>query len=335
MRRARFLLLLLWLLALGLTGWTLSRLPLAELGQSLQQLTLPRALQWFALNAAMLVASSLRWSLLCRGVGCERSWLQLLPLRQAGATVSFLTPGPNFGGEPLQLYWLCSRLGLRLPDALLALGLDRLLEVGTNLGVVLLAVLWLLAGDSAAGGVDWRRVALLLALVALALGGVLWLLLQRPQWLAARLAQLPARWRGHPRLQGLGANWQDSGQRLRGLLSGETLLLWQCLLLSLAGWGLLLLELQLLLHWLQASLDLQSFVLLVVSLRLAMLLPTPGGLGSVEAAVAAVFQWLALPAAAALGLLALMRLRDALLLLLGSGCFTALQWADRPPPPPR
>lgn len=51
-----------------------------------------------------------------------------------------------------------------------------------------------------------------------------------------------------------------------------------------------------------------------------MLLPVPGGIGTIEASLLWSFQYLGFPASAAVGLIALIRLRDALVLLIGAGC---------------
>jgi uncharacterized membrane protein YbhN (UPF0104 family) len=57
-----------------------------------------------------------------------------------------------------------------------------------------------------------------------------------------------------------------------------------------------------------------------------MLLPLPGGIGTVEASVLWSFNTLGLPASAAIGLIALMRLRDAIMLLAGLLSLRLLQW---------
>ena len=58
-----------------------------------------------------------------------------------------------------------------------------------------------------------------------------------------------------------------------------------------------------------------SFVFLLVAIRLAFLLPLPGGIGTLEAAVFWAFLSLELPATAAIGIIALMRLRDGVVLI--------------------
>lgn len=75
----------------------------------------------------------------------------------------------------------------------------------------------------------------------------------------------------------------------------------------------------------ELQLDLQAFLLILVAMRLAFLLPLPAGIGSLEAALVWAFQILHLPNDAVLGLIALIRLRDVVMLITGLACLRLLQ----------
>src|SRR5687768_10430210 len=124
MQRATLFTLLLWLIALSLGAWTLAQLPLAEISTSINSLNPAQWIFWLGLNGLIILLLGLRWQLLTRALAAPIKLLKLLAIRQAGQAVSFITPGPQFGGEPLQVYWLY-RYGMPLRKALLALGLDR------------------------------------------------------------------------------------------------------------------------------------------------------------------------------------------------------------------
>src|SRR5690606_41055301 len=55
----------------------------------------------------------------------------------------FITPGPQFGGEPFQLYWLWKRCSLPLYKGFLALALDRFIELSVNFAILLGASFYL------------------------------------------------------------------------------------------------------------------------------------------------------------------------------------------------
>jgi uncharacterized membrane protein YbhN (UPF0104 family) len=76
------------------------------------------------------------------------------------------------------------------------------------------------------------------------------------------------------------------------------------------------------------ALDFSAFLVILVSMRLAFLLPLPGGVGSLEAVLFWAFQYLSLSAEAAIGLIALMRLRDVLVLMAGLWCLRVLHSSE-------
>lgn len=332
--RKSTLALVLWLLALGLVAWTLRQLPLSDSVSQLALLSLPHWLLWILINVAILYLAVKRWQLLGQALQASLSLTSLFRLRQAGSTVSFLTPGPHFGGEPLQLYWMHRHYGTPMHRAVAALGLDRFVETGTNLAVLLAGVM-LLLGATLLPVQEWLLVTAILAGVLFAMLLAAALVLRHPDWLARRCRPLVDRLRTavvHRRgdasvdrssasvRQGGRGGWQALVTLLRDALVGQRPKLWLALLLSLAGWSALLIELAMLLGFLGLSVPPTGIVLIMLGMRLAMLLPVPGGIGTIEASLLWSFQYLGLPASAAVGLIALIRLRDALVLLIGAGC---------------
>jgi uncharacterized protein (TIRG00374 family) len=335
MSRATLITLLLWSLALGLAAWTLRQLPLAAMGAAVAGLTLGQWLVWLLLNGVVMALSTGRWQLFARALGDRVALWPLLLIRMAGQTVSFLTPGPQFGGEPLQVYWLCRRHGIALHRAVLSLGLDRFFDLWVNVAVLLGGV-GLLLVSALVPAQDWRGTLLVLSLAVLALPALGLLVLRQPAWLATRLGALVARWERHPRLQRSGAalseHWQALQNALRQLLQTQRTPLCAGLLLSLLGWAAILGELRALLWFLNVAVETGDFVLLFVAIRLAMLLPLPGGIGTIEAAVLWCFATLNLGSAEALGLIALMRLRDATILAFGLTSLAAMgRWTGAGP----
>jgi len=320
MSRATLITLLLWSLALGLAAWTLRELPLAAMGAAVAGLTLGQWLLWLLLNVVVMALSTGRWQRFARALGDRLALWPLLLIRMAGQTVSFLTPGPQFGGEPLQVYWLCRRHGIALHRAVLSLGLDRFFDLWVNVAVLLGGV-GLLLLTRLVPSQEWQTTLLVLALALCALPALGLLVLRQPAWLASRLGALAARWERHPRLQHSGAalseHWQSLQNALRQLLQTRRRSLFAGLLLSLLGWAFILGELRALLWFLNVTVATGDFVLLFVAIRLAMLLPLPGGIGTIEAAVLWCFATLNLGTAEALGLIALMRLRDVAILGFG------------------
>ncbi len=304
---------LLWLLALLLAAWIFAQLPLATITQTIAALSWFQLVYWLGLNLVIILLCNRRWQLLNNVFGMYPGFGRLLLIRQAGQAVSFITPGPQFGGEPLQIYWLYRLCNLPLGKTILALGLDRFLELWINFSVLLLGLLIVLV-YSAQELTGWPElIGVLLLLVAL-MFAMLWVLLRQPLWLGKKLQVLAQRWHQHPRLLLLESGFQAMGEQLRTAVRTQKAGLLQALLLSLVSWAMLLLDLWLVLRFAGINADLSAFLLVLVSMRLSMLLPLPGGIGTLEAALLWSLHSLGHPASAALGVIALMRMRDALVL---------------------
>ncbi|MFT7288634.1 MAG: hypothetical protein ACI87W_002756 [Halieaceae bacterium] len=326
MTRRNYPALLLWLLALVLAGWILTQLPLNDIVSQLELLSWQNWLLWALVNITILYLAVKRWQLQWQALQTPVSLTRLFRLRQAGSAVSFLTPGPHFGGEPLQLYWLTHHFGKSLRSAVAMLGLDRFMETGINIAVLLAGVLILL-GTSMLPIHEWLQVSAILAGVLCVMLTAAALILRHPDWLSRCFRFLAKRWR----VGGTADSNEDHGESdqvgsksqielMQAALSTHQSLLWLALMLSLGGWGALLIELTMLLCFLGLSPSPKDIILIMVGMRLAMLLPVPGGIGTIEASLLWSFNYLGLPASAAVGLIALIRLRDVLVLLIGLGC---------------
>lgn len=323
----RFLGHLLWPLALGLTGWTLSQLPLANIAQNISALTWQQWLAWFGINLLIIGLGTRRWYDLILMLKTRINFVGLVCIRQAGQAVSFITPGPQFGGEPLQILWLRQR-DIPLEKALLSLGLDRFYELGVNFSMLLLgAVLLVILPNTPLTGAYHILGGLVLVVAAFAV--FIWMLIRQPLWLTKRFGRVIKPWAEHPRLLKIKLAWQSLNNDLRLALQTQKSVFFNSIVLSLLGWAALIAELVLLLKFVGISIDPAGLVLILVAIRLALLLPIPGGVGTLEASILWSFQSLNLPPSAAIGLIALMRLRDAVVLLSGLAC---LRWVGKKSP---
>lgn len=302
--RWRLLTTLLWILALALAAWSLRQLPFADIVSQITGLKWHQWAIWIAANVLILYLAVKRWQILALSTHAQLSLVQLFCLRQAGSAVSFLTPGPHFGGEPLQLYWLHRHHNLSLHQAGVTLGLDRFMETGINIAVLLACVLALLGTTVLPEG-NWIQIVLILGGSLLLMLLALLMLVRHPRWLAQQLQPLT--------------------QMLRGVWHEHKSKLLSALMLSLLTWLVLFVELRLLMTFTGTFPSVSELLLIMVGMRLAMLLPVPGGIGTIETSLLWSFAVLGFPLSAAAGLIALIRLRDAVVLLIGLGCLTVLR----------
>lgn len=306
-----------WIVALGLATWIAAQLPIDAVMQSIARLRAEEWLLWLGLNVLVIVLLTSRWVVLTRAMGLGVRFTQLLRIRQAGQLISFVTPGPQFGGEPLQVHWLWKRHAVPGHAAFLAVGLDRFYELWINFSVLLVAVV-ALAASAGTSMVDWRVIGLILLGLVLSLALFAWIMLRQPERIRGWIERLTRSWQQHPRLGQLHTHWAQLHACLQTLVAEKRPALGLAVGLSLLGWAGMVAEFWLLLRLVEVEVGLTAFLVLFTAMRLAFLLPLPGGIGSVEAGLFWAFSALALPMPAAAGLIVLMRLRDVLVLLAGA-----------------
>ena len=146
----------------------------------------------------------------------------------------------------------------------------------------------------------------------------IWVLLRQPARIRGFVRLLTSPWQQHPRLLRLGAHWSELSDLLQTIVALHRPALGIAFVVSVLAWLAMLAEFWFLLYLVEAPRDLASFVFLFTVVRLAFLLPLPGGIGSLEAALFWAFQYLGFALELAAGLIVLMRLRDVLVLLSGA-----------------
>jgi len=294
--------LLLTLFALALLAWALRTVPLAEIGRILTQISGEQIFVLFLVNGAIVLLLGMRWWLILRAQGYQLPFLSIARYRLAAFGVSYFTPGPHFGGEPLQVIFLHQRHAVDTSSALASVTLDKVIELLSNFGFLSVAIALVLRngilGSELLFGVQAVSVIFLflpvLYLSALLLG----------QGFVSRL------------LANTEKNWAEAvkggEEQLIELLRENRTLLLSTLMASILVWFALLLEYWLALRFLGLNLSLIQLLAIVVAARLAMLAPTPGALGALEAAQVLAMQTLGFDPAFGLSLSLLIRARDLL-----------------------
>lgn len=283
-------------------------------------------LLYVAVNCAIALLFANRWWLLLRGLGVHLPFGRVAIYRLIGATVSLLTPGPQFGGEPAQVWLLVRRGGVAPPQAIAAVALDRLLELTVNLAFLTGGILYTLW--SGLLGPVLSLQAILLVLIPLGLPPLLLFVLWGRGHTAttavhALLRFLPERWRDAPLR--LVEPLRQGESHIHRILRENPRLIVVGGLVSVGNWGVLLADFWLATWLIGLELDFAQFIGFVVAARIAILLPIPAGLGALEASQILATQRLGLNPAFGLGLVLFFRVRDVALALVGLG----LAWQER------
>ena len=319
MTRQRLLRALPWLIGIALFVWVLRTVSLTEVWQVLQQLRLWEIAVLVVVNAAVLVAITGRWWLLLVGLGYRVPFGRLFTYRLAVFGLSYFTPGPHVGGEPLQVLLVEQEHQVPRPHALAAVSLDKSIEIAINFAILLLGIALILHWelfDQRLGRQVFGMAAFFFLLPLFYLGAA-----------AAGRAPLAAAVQPLSRFQPLD-RWSETisaagkaieiSERQISLFirrSPGTLAL--ALMATLVSWVAMIGEYWLMVYFLGVRLTLPELVTTLTAARIAILLFLPAGLGALEFSQAFAFGALGLNPAVGTSVSLLIRVRDTLLGALG------------------
>lgn len=301
--------------------FALRNAPLREIWSLMAQLKLSQLAVLLVLNALVIVAMTARWWVIVRAENPTIPFLTLVRYRLAVFGLSYFTPGPQVGGEPLQVLYLQRNHGISFARATSAVIMDKLLEFLANfllIGVGITAAVRI--GLIGRGGAQVSASLLPMAVVLIWPAVHLMLLYQgrypissllrsfsfligSPNW--ARLIMVAER---------MAASF--TRRRLTSLLSA--------LGFSIVAWAGMAVEYFLIASFLNAHLSFTETLAALTAALVAFLMPLPGGLGALEASQVYALQIMGYPPALGISISLIMRGRDILngvvgLLLAGKG----------------
>lgn len=314
--------------------WALRDLPLQEISATLQRLSPLQLLALFTLNAFIFLLFSSRWWLILLAQGLRLPYLALSGYRLSAFSVSYFTPGTQFGGEPLQVHWLQNRHAVPGPHALAAVALDKLFEMIANFTFLAAGLLLAFRESQLAGNVGLVALAPIAVLLTLPLVYLLALWAGRFP-LTTLVSHIPRRLLELPALQQAMPWFAESEQHIHALIRHKPLAILGVLVLSSLVWALLLAEYWLSLVLLGVQINLGQTIAALTAARLAFLTPLPGGIGALEAGQVLAMQAMGIHPAVGISLSLLIRVRDisfGLLGLLLAGMFARSRQVAAPSP---
>jgi uncharacterized protein (TIRG00374 family) len=302
---------LLWVPVPFLLYWALKDIRFRELFSNLGRLNALQLAALLGVNLVFVLILTLRWAVILRGLGASVGLFPLVSYRLAGYAVSYLTPGPQFGGEPLQMYLAKRQSDVGYDVGSASILLDKTFELLGNFAFLGLASLaFLPLGILSAGRLRFAipLPSLLIALPATYLAAVF---LGIPP-LSRCMSRLPAGFLARPRIRRAEAFVRSGEIRILDYCRrrGRTLL--QILIFFVLVWAISLGEMRLILHFLGVPLSLGQTLLVLAGAKFAFLLPFPGALGALELTYVGLFELLDLGAETGLSLVLYMRARDLL-----------------------
>lgn len=298
-----------WLLVAPALWWVLRSAPLEDIWTTLSRLALWQVVALVGINLIVLLLFTSRWWLVLRAMGYRLPLIPLIAYRLAGFGISYFTPGPQFGGEPLQIQLTREKHQVPSSVAVAAVSLDKLLELLANFTFILIGAVVLLRSEIFTN-------ALPLPILAAAVG--LFLLPAAYLWgawagwrpitrMANRLSvRLPAHLWSVKAAQTLAS----SEEQLQYVFRQKPVAVFQIAALLTLSWILIIAEYWLTIYFLGETLAGYQVIILLTAARAAFMLPSPGGLGTLEASQIFVMGAFGLSPALAIGTCLLIRGRD-------------------------
>ena len=292
-----------------LLWWALRTVPFIEIWNALTQLKLWQIGALLGLNILVLLAMTARWWVILRAENPQIPFLQLVRYRLAVFGLSYFTPGPQVGGEPLQVIYLQRNHGATFARATAAVIMDKLLEFLANF--ILLAVGLTAAirvGLVVQGGT--QNLVSLVPLAAILLWPLIHLMLlyrgKYPVSAVIRAAMTLTKKQKWMRLIIV-------SERMAGAFTHRhPKSLFVALFFSLLSWAGMASEYFMMAGFLQVQLSVEQTLAALTAALFAFLMPLPGGLGALEASQVYVMTTFGHPAAIGIGISLLMRARDIL-----------------------
>ena len=309
-RAKRITLRLLWLLVLVILLYlALRNAPLADIGDALKSLQPSQIAIIFLINAVVISLMTARWWIIVRAENSSVPFLPLVGYRLSVFGLSYFTPGPQVGGEPLQVIYLQRNHGLSFARATSAVIMDKLLEFLVNFILIGIGA-WAIVRVGLVSESGNRLTLSLIGLVVLPVWPIVHIILlyngilpiSRILLRQPFLPKDPTSIRLVIVAERMASAFCRKHLRAMFLAIGVSLL-------SILG---IVTEYYLMVTFLGMSINAIQIFAALTAMQVAFLMPLPGGLGALEASQVFALGAFGQPASAAISLTLLMRARDIL-----------------------
>lgn len=318
--KRRLRLILIYVILAMLLWWAFRNVPLFDIWGALKKLRLWQIILLLFINVCVVLLLAARWWLIVWADNRTVPFLPLVGYRLSAFGVSYFTPGPQVGGEPLQVIYLQQNHAMTYARATAAVLMDKLLEFLVNF--LLLAVgAWAIYKVGLIPENNHRSVLGLVGLGLLLPWPFIhiFLLFQGRFPISAILRRQPF--------------FSQEAKFIRLIIISERMAASFCIqhlsvILAAIGVSILsvlgiVVEYILMIVFLGMNLRAIEVMAALTALQLAFLIPLPGGLGALEASQVFALGQFGQPASAAISLTLLQRARDIInggvgLLLAGS-----------------
>lgn len=289
--------------------FALRNAPFAEIWNTLTKLKLWQIGSILLINAFVIVCMTARWWIIVRAENPSMPFLPMIRYRLSVFGLSYFTPGPQVGGEPLQIIYLQRNHGITFARATSTVIMDKLLEFLVNFVLIGVGV-WAIVR---VGLLSENGTRLTLSLIGLAV--LLTLPLTYTILLNNGIHPLAKILNRQPFIQKKkkAARLIIVAEKMASLFCRRHIrAMFLAILVSFAAIAGIAFEYFMMVSFLGMNINAVQVFAALTAMQIAFLMPLPGGLGALEASQVFALGAFGQPASAAISLTLLMRARDIL-----------------------
>jgi hypothetical protein len=318
-RRMKLLLnLLIGISALFAIWWSLKDISITAVVENFRQVGWQALFALILLNVFIFLLLSFRWWMMIRAQGYHISLWSIAAYRLAGFGVTYFTPGPQIGGEPVQVYLLKDRESVQLAAAAVSVTLDKLVELIANFSFLVFGAGLLVFNGMLNYPTSWSLIIIPLVLLTVP---ILYFVALRAGHhpITATLERINVPILGLIKEKGWGAVLEDVETQAARFSRDHMPVLFFAALLSVGIWALMVFEFGWMLRFLGVQLEPLQVLLALTAARIAFLMPIPAGLGTLEASQVLAMGLIGVNPLIGIGASLLIRARDILFGVVGLG----------------
>ena len=264
---------------------------------------------------------SARWWFLLWGFGYKLPFWRTVRYRASVYALSYITPGPQVGGEVLQVYYPTKNHMVPTAASITAMTVDKSLEFLGNFSFIIVGIIVMLVGQRVVSGADLYAMVVVSTLMLVP--AVFLVFVARGRHPLSAMVRgtrsiIPASIRGWlrrtfpslPNLEHMIATIYHSEELMAWLWGHRKSAILMALFLTVIALILVAVDFWMIAESIGMGLTKTQTIGTMVMVYFAYLLPVPGGLGAIEAAVVLSFTTFGYNTTQALSVALLMRVRD-------------------------
>ena len=310
--------LILWIVIILLVIWTIKNVPIQQAFQLVRSLQIWPILVLVLINIGILFIFSLRWWIILRAFGYPIFFPHLVAIRLAGFSVSYFTPGPQVGGEPLQIMIMQKKFQIPMGKAVNSVYLDKLFEFLVNFTILVIFLILISTAGMSDNIGSWYILVIITGLLIFPAAHLIAL------WkgifpLSGILHRIQQRYTNSQNLIQIQKKMENVEIQISSMIIQYPFVMVQSMVVSIIAWVLMIFEYFLTLSFLGINLDPIEVIFALTMVRLAFLFPLPGGLGVLEAGQVLAMTLLGVMPVFGMAVSLIIRIRDILMGIIGLG----------------